>query len=915
VETSHFTGGLEAYYKNNFAGADEKKVREQLERYVKSSYDAKKLESCSVKSASSHDEPFELVVAASGCGLATTEYSYASAILKTGGLVDFLPDELTVSKDAKEAKARKSDLFLSLPYRAEYRFHIVPPAGFVAAPLPKAQDKAMGAARYTSSFALEKDGSVTAVYDFDSGKRRLTPAEVSSTREAIRAFLDGNADVIVFKNSGEALLENGDYLGALREFEGLAKASPNDSGFRVRISRALLKAGFASESLVEAKKAVELDGKSADAHQNLAYTYLYDPYGRMFKAGCDIEASKAEYAAAAALDPDNSENRYNLAILNEYGEDFVRYGKGAKLDEAVSIYRAIKKSAGSEADKDSRANNLPAALFRLGRYDEVLAETGETPSDRGARALRAASLAIRGGSEAAVADAARIEPRVDERREVLHQAGSLLIIARSYPEASALLAASARAAGSQDQASSMEFARMVGRVVKSDAAPNVAEPQGFVESFLAALIDPSRPIDGLSSFMSGDEQKRLADPSILADYEASLSGLRDRFGEVGLPGAVFFDFMRSLGEFVVRSEGPAYVVSWSIPSDESVPSLILFLEKGPRGYDIVAASGDLSDIARASMSLLSAGKEAEARSWFVLLKSLDGSDSRLPNLSGFSFLSGLEPSKASADELKRAAALILCSSSDVEDSKLGSSVIYPFWKASTDEEWKKAKAADLALSLLRAGDAERGLEVSGYLFEKNKTDLRAAEVYGFALELSGRSAEGDEIAKAGIARGGSSVGDWKRLLARRLAGRGSYDEALDILKSLFPSGQAAKGDYNNIAWYSLYTKKGLPSDFVDRYAIVKRLSSGSDAEIHTLVCFLAAQGRLSDARELFERYVNIPAKSDALVCERLAYAFLAEGFGLDDCARRYYDGALKKDVFYPGLSVGALAEYRIKNMR
>ena len=315
------------------------------------------------------------------------------------------------------------------------------------------------------------------------------------------------------------------------------------------------------------------------------------------------------------------------------------------------------------------------------------------------------------------------------------------------------------------------------------------------------------------------------------------------------------------------------------------------------------------------MSLLSAGREEEARSWFLLLKKLDGSDSRLPNLSSFSFLSGLDPAKASVDEMKRAAALILCSSADPEDSKTGSSVIYPFWKSSTDEEWKKARAAELALGLLRAGDSERGLEVATYLYEKNKTDLRGSEIYGFALECLGRAAEGDDIAKAGIARGGSSVGDWKRLLARRLAGRGSYDEALDILASLFPSGQAGKGDYNNIAWYSLYTKKGLPADFVDKYAVVKRLSAGSDAEIHTLVCFLAAEGRLSDARELFERYVNMPAKSDALVCERLAYAFLAEGFGLDDCAKRYYDGALKKDIFYPGLSVGALAEYRLKNMK
>ena len=215
-------------------------------------------------------------------------------------------------------------------------------------------------------------------------------------------------------------------------------------------------------------------------------------------------------------------------------------------------------------------------------------------------------------------------------------------------------------------------------------APGPAWAKQWSPPEKTALVQPGSA-QRVKVNMSSEERKRLADPSVLADYKASLIGLRDRFGEVGLPSAVFFDFMHSLGEFVALSEGPASVVSWSIPSDESVPSLILFLEKGEKGYDIVAASGDLSDIARASMSLLSAGKTEDVRSWFVLLKKLDGSDSRLPNLSSFSFLSGLEPSKASAEEMKRAAALILCSSADPEDSKAGSSVIYPFWKSSTDD--------------------------------------------------------------------------------------------------------------------------------------------------------------------------------------------------------------------------------------
>ena len=913
-ETTTGSGQIEAEYKNNFAGADEKKVREQLERYIKNAYSAKALEDLKISGADSHTDPFCLYISALDSDLATTEYSYARAILKAGGLFDYLPDELTAAKNNKAAKERTKDLFVGLPYHSEFRFHLFPPAGYEAASLPKGQDKQMGVTHLASSFTLEKDGSVTAVYRFDSGKRRLSPAEVSSTREALRVFLESDADMVVFNNKGEALLENGDYLGALHEFEARLAANPQDAVQYVHISRALLQAGFASESLAAAQKAVELDPHSADAHQNLAYTYLFDSYGRIFKPGCDIQAAKAEYAKTIEIDPENVTNRFNLAILYEYGTDLSRYGKGADLEQAIKLYRAIQ--ADPKIDRnDSKTNNISVDLFRLGRYDEALADIGESPSDETARALRASCLAIKSGSEAAIADAGRLEPRVENRRKILNQAGLTLIQVRHYSEASALLNAGAISAGTKDQASAVAFASMIGRVVKDDSAPSLGTAKGYVESVIRSLLDSSVPISKFKDFMSGDMQQKLLDPDRYSAFEETITGQRSSYRSVGLPADVLADFYRSLGECVEKTEGPITVVSWSIPSDESVPSILYFLEKTGDEYRLIDVDGDLSNFGRYALAKLQQNRIEDARSMLILLKKLDGSDSRFPNLSNYHYFDGVDPAAAGAEDLLKTACLILCGSDDPADCALSSVVIYPLWKSSTDDSFKKNNAKSLALGLLRAKKNTEAADVAEYLYHKDETDVANAGIYALALEACGKASEGDAIAQAGIDKGGSQTGEWKRLLAERLAGRGQYDEAMTIMKSLFPSGQAQRGDYNTIAWYSLYAKEGLSADFIDRYAIVKRLSGGSDAEVHTLICLLAAQGRISEARELFESYVNIPVKRDAIVCERLGYAFLAEAFGLKDCARTYYKGAQKYDTFYPGLSVGALADLHLKNLK
>ena len=156
-----------------------------------------------------------------------------------------LPEDLKRKEDTdkkkedqdKPKKPRTADWELDQPFTAEWRYKIVPPAGFVPKELPKDETIVMGPAVLTEKFSKGNDGVVEANLAFDSGKRRYTVVEATEVRNKVAEVVAGPAILVSFEPEGEALLREGKVKEALASYRDLIAANPNVPLHHLQVAR------------------------------------------------------------------------------------------------------------------------------------------------------------------------------------------------------------------------------------------------------------------------------------------------------------------------------------------------------------------------------------------------------------------------------------------------------------------------------------------------------------------------------------------------------------------------------------------------------------------------------------------------------------------------------------------------------
>ena len=164
----------------------------------------------------------------------------------------------------------------------------------------------MGPARYTAGYRIERDGTVTATFRFDSGKPRLSPAELTAFLGGMKTLGGERLPTITFHQTGEAALAAGRVREALAEFRRLDAQHPREALHACQIARAYLEAGLGAAARAEARRAVTLDPKSSRAERTLGWVLEHDLVGRRLKPGADPKGAEAAYRKALALDPGRS---------------------------------------------------------------------------------------------------------------------------------------------------------------------------------------------------------------------------------------------------------------------------------------------------------------------------------------------------------------------------------------------------------------------------------------------------------------------------------------------------------------------------------------------------------------------------------------------------------------------------------
>src|SRR5437588_627294 len=197
-------GSSEARFRQLYDGSDDKKTKEELERYVKRDFMAKSVAQYAVTSRSDFSQQFKLQLAAKQAKRAFTTEDDAVAIVFPSLVLRELPYALSPGlfgpQQEENAQIRKSDFIFPEPHFTEYHYIIFPPPFFKPKELPRSIDLKFGGTEYQRQFRSNPDGTVDAVFIFNTGKRRLTPAEFQELRDGLRPYTSAsaNAEMIHF---------------------------------------------------------------------------------------------------------------------------------------------------------------------------------------------------------------------------------------------------------------------------------------------------------------------------------------------------------------------------------------------------------------------------------------------------------------------------------------------------------------------------------------------------------------------------------------------------------------------------------------------------------------------------------------------------------------------------------------------
>jgi len=906
VEISQPKGNIEAYYRAIYGGPKSKKSNEELDHYVKSAYAGESLTKFEHTTADDIEQPFEMTIEVARGKRGYSSLEDAAVAIPFASIIGRYPEFVYSEDDAESADdankhARKQDLEMP-PFITEWQYKIIPPSGFGSATLPQDREINMGPAVLTQKYRVESDGSVSAVFRFDSVKARYSLEELKALRQVLTTT---NADdvVIRFPQTGAAQLAAGNVREALVSYNLLIKQHPTDSIHHLQMANALLVAGVGDQARAEANKAVALDPTSATAYALLGWILQHDAIGRRFGKGFDLQGAIAAYRKSLQLDSKQWSTHADLAILLEHDADGERYSAHARLNEAVAEYRALKqldKERGAQYD-----DNLLYALFFARQWKEVGEASAGLSSTPTRQSIAIAAIAARDGSGTALMESARAGSSENERSNVLVEAANLLVRLRMYPRALDLLTAAA--SSQQDSAQARARIQMLSaaRPYEEILAPE-NDPRRVVQQMFVWMLAPhSKPEDLLriADVDSGDETQGVQEAARIGRV------VRSGLEKEGIAGTTAADIV--LSNLKISTEGSdatGYRIRISGLSER--PQVALVARRAD-GYRIVAFGGEVEMVGPEVLHRLDINDFAGARQW------LDW---------------------AREEQTLRGG-----------DDPLGGPIFPRFWTRGDDPNPDRMKLA--AISLMVNSSAIRGhvqylraAREKAPEKDRTKLDLALAEVY-LKLEDWGRLRElarsllagnpASDVAFYLMTAASQGLKDWtsweKAIAARQVrlpddlstlrssaslaSSRGDFAQARSVLRSAIDSGKGELGDVNNYSWMALFLDKVSSDDVsVLEHAIAANGSNSQFAALHTLACLYAATGGGKEARELLLKAMDTAGYDQPESAVWLGFGIIAQQYGLTDVAVTDYRRVEKPKGIDPPDSSYRLAWKRLQEL-
>ena len=913
IEKTLPTGVFESHYRSFYADKPDKDTREGLTSYVKAQYIAEKLTSVERTDPGDLSKQFELTLQCEKARRGYTDLDNAIAAIRLDTLFQQLPDDLKHKDDSDEKKKddldkpkkpRTADWELDQPFTAEWKYRIVPPAGFVPKELPKDDKILMGPAVLTERFSKAKDGVVEADLVFDSGKRRYTVPEATELRNKLAEVGAGPAIFVNFEPEGEALLHEGKVKEALASYRSLIAANPDDPVHHLQVARVLLEAGMGEAARAEAREAVKLDPKSALAERTLGDILKHDLVGRELRPGSDWAGAADAYRAAGQLDPDDHTAQGNLAIMLEYDSVGRRYSGQASLKQAVAEYQKLGQDKLAELQIP---NNLAYAMFYSGDAESAI-KAAQVLNPQPV-ALIAASRATLQGSKEGLAEINKLASSDSAFKDTARTAGEMLMNTRHYALAADFLQAGA---SGNNAAQTMGLASMLRDAKRHEDLQFANTATDLVKRAFLLTMDPNLTLARMESIMSrnGIAVSRAEDPDDLKKELTAGKKLNSQMARQDNSLDVTIDIM--LQAFDPKGDGDdatGYRERVQIPGG---PSLTFFVVKEGGQYKLLDTNEKPNAIALEMLDRIKEGNLNGAKvllDWIREDQHLAGGDDALggPVFPRF----WIKGEAADAHKMTLAAAALLVGSKPT--AAQGVKILEEAQKiAKTDREKTNIEIAlaegyselnDYAKLLTVASDLVKEVPESRSAFMTNVEALIGLQRYNEALALSD-------------ARLKLLDGDADALQAKMRieATRGNYAAARGWIQKLIDMGKQDANLLNSMAWFALYTGKVDEAD-VATATKATQMDRDNPAILHTLACVYAETGKTKEAHDLLLRAMdelNLDEPDDDYW---YAFGRIAEQYGERDVAISDYRKLEKpKQPMLISTSTYQLAQNRLKAM-
>ncbi len=588
-----------------------------------------------------------------------------------------------------------------------------------------------------------------------------------------------------------------------------------------------------------------MEPASAAAWLQLAEVLKNDLVGRPVERGMDRDGAVEAYKKALELQPNNSETHANLAILLEYNNAGIRYGSGARLEEAIVEYEKI-------LDKLAALNipqNYPIVLLRAGNAQKLKDYVRKQKDSEVNQTLAVCAEALLNGSKAALDRAGKVSG-VAAKQKILGSATQMLISIRRYNLAADLLEAGANGSGNPaGVAAALKMLRSAKPA--QDPRESASTPEDALWLLLTRMMDLEHHQNdwqaSLSSLVKDDPQYGLKEAKRGYNNGLTQASIQGLTPEVAFDlAAAAMQFTREGDDekgFVVRMNGPGQ-------GGANQRAQTFFVIKEDSRYKIVGSADTPGSIARLAWKLLDEGKPELAAVW------LDRVRREIPSGSGEDPLSGPVFNKLwqTASTTTRDAASIRLGAAVLAADSTNSAktpALAILEEAATREKATN-RAMIVALALVEAYlDAKEYRKASPLVEELLKQSPQSPTALGLAMRVAystGGQKEGRRVLDANIARFDQDSGAL-RLAAVVAMRSGDPEMSAKVTRQIIDSGRAVPSDYNQLAWADLMAgNAGTASVDAVNQGLVMLGNKGNSPLLHTLAAIEAEVGKESEAR-------------------------------------------------------------------